>query len=110
MGKDNFDQLFEDIRQAFELGEENYFLGSVILQAKETNPDGSGLYDIVDGQQRLTTLTILMAVMRDLSNNSKAKATLQEKIYQEENEFEGTKEEVRLEVRDRDKTFLEDMF
>lgn len=103
---ENFEQLFDDINQAMESGEENYFLGSVILQIKKLNSDGSGIYDIVDGQQRLTTLTILLSVMRDLTYSKKAKETIQDKIYQEENEFEGNKEEVRIEVRDRDATFF----
>ena len=104
--KENFEQLFQDIKESFIMEDENYFLGSIILQVRELNSDGSGSYDVVDGQQRLTTLTILLAVMRDLSNSSKAKETLQDKIYQEENEFEGTKEEVRLLVRDKDKEFF----
>ncbi|WP_137698242.1 DUF262 domain-containing protein [Ruminiclostridium herbifermentans] len=103
---DNFDQLFEDIKESLESEEDNYFLGSVILQVNEINLDGSGIYDIVDGQQRLTTITILLAVMRDLTNSTQAKATLQEKIYQKENEYMGTKEEVRIHVRDREKDFF----
>lgn len=104
--KDNFEQLFEDIRESLESGEGNYFLGSVILQAKDLKGDGSGIYDVVDGQQRLTTITILIAVLRDLSISKKAKLTLQDKIYQEENEFEDKKEEVRILVRDRDRDFF----
>src|SRR5687768_14131084 len=37
-----------------------YFLGSIVLIKGEDSPKA----DIVDGQQRLTTLTILMAVLR----------------------------------------------
>ncbi len=38
------------------------FLGSFIFQKKE-----DGVYDIVDGQQRMITLAILIAVLRDIS-------------------------------------------
>ncbi len=38
------------------------FLGSFIFQKK-----GDGVYDIVDGQQRMITLAILIAVLRDIS-------------------------------------------
>ncbi|MED3824556.1 DUF262 domain-containing protein [Priestia flexa] len=88
--KDQLDQLFDDIREAMEDGENSYFLGSVILQAVSQKSDESGVYDVVDGQQRITTLTMLIAVMRDLIENTKAKSTLQSKIYQEADIFEDT--------------------
>ncbi|MFQ6387885.1 DUF262 domain-containing protein [Priestia aryabhattai] len=100
--KDQLDQLFDDIREAMEDGENSYFLGSVILQVISQKSDDSGLYDVVDGQQRLTTLTILLAVMRDLITSPKAKTTLQSKIYQEADIFEDKPETFRLKVRDRD--------
>jgi uncharacterized protein with ParB-like and HNH nuclease domain len=104
--RDNFDELFDDISQAFENSEENYFLGSIILQTIKHNSDESGIYDVVDGQQRLTTLTILLAVMRDLSTNEQAKKTLQDKIYQAANPFENTPEKVRLLIRERERDFF----
>ena len=104
--KDQLDQLFDDIQEAMEAGESSYFLGSVILQVISQKSDDSGLYDVVDGQQRLTTLTILLAVMRDLIPNSRAKSTLQSKIYQEADIFEDKPETFRLKVRDRDFTFF----
>jgi len=39
-----------------------YFLGSIVLIKNDRAPSA----DVVDGQQRLTTLTILLAVLRDL--------------------------------------------
>jgi uncharacterized protein with ParB-like and HNH nuclease domain len=53
--------LWDDIYSAFESGDESYFLGPMILIRKE-----DGYFDVVDGQQRLTTLTILFCVLRDL--------------------------------------------
>ncbi|KMY55298.1 hypothetical protein AC623_16280 [Bacillus sp. FJAT-27231] len=104
--KDQLEQLFEDIKEAMELKEDSYFLGSVILQVIDQKSDNSGMYDVVDGQQRLTTLTILLAVMRDLITNPKAKTTLQSKIYQEADPYEDKPETVRLRVRDRDYSFF----
>lgn len=60
------DQLWDDIYSAFTdwttdpTNSEAYFLGSVILIKNGDH------FDIVDGQQRLTTLTILFSVIRDL--------------------------------------------
>ncbi|MGM7634336.1 DUF262 domain-containing protein [Bacillus sp. Hm123] len=104
--KDQQNQLFEDIQEALAYKEESYFLGSVILQVMSQKSDESGVYDVVDGQQRLTTLTILIAVMRDLVTDSRAKVTLQSKIYQEADPYEDKPETVRLRVRDRDFAFF----
>ena len=46
--------LFIDTYEAFKAGINEYRLGSIIL-----HKDSSGKYNIVDGQQRLTTLSIL---------------------------------------------------
>ena len=45
-----------------------YFLGSIVLIKSSGAPEAQ----VVDGQQRLTTLTILLAVLRDLSDATKA--------------------------------------
>lgn len=104
--KDQQEQLFDDIKEALDFEEDSYFLGSVILQVLSQKSDESGVYDVVDGQQRLTTLTILLAVMRDLVKNPRAKSTLQSKIYQEADPYEDKPETVRLRVRDRDYSFF----
>jgi uncharacterized protein with ParB-like and HNH nuclease domain len=57
---DQIEKLWDDIFDAMEIKQETYFLGALIL----TNP-GDGYFDVVDGQQRLTTLTILLCVIRD---------------------------------------------
>jgi hypothetical protein len=57
---DNIDDLFEDIIEAMEMGGGHY-LGTFILSAGDTK----GQFMIVDGQQRLTTLTILLDTMVD---------------------------------------------
>lgn len=113
---ENFDQLFEDLNDAITNNQssfdekvkeyEPYFLGSIILCEKESSSDGAGLYDVIDGQQRLTSLVILMAVLRDLATKEKAYKNLSEKIYQEEDEFAGTPESIRLRVREKEKDFF----
>lgn len=65
--EENFQELVDDIRDAIDNEEENYFLGTILLRAKE---DGI-TYEIVDGQQRLTSLIILLAVFRDCLNEQR---------------------------------------
>ena len=59
------DKLWEDVYDAFKNNEDNYFLGSIIT-AKPRDNEKSAYVDVVDGQQRLTTLMILFCVIRDL--------------------------------------------
>jgi uncharacterized protein with ParB-like and HNH nuclease domain len=65
-GDEQIDKLWDDLTEAFENQTESYFLGSVITAAPK---DTSSYLDIVDGQQRITTLMILFAVVRDLYPN-----------------------------------------
>ncbi len=64
-GDDQLDKLWEDLLDAME-NEPNYFLGSIITAKPE---EKSTYLDIVDGQQRLTTLVIMLCVIRDLYPN-----------------------------------------
>jgi len=78
-----------------------YFLGSVVL-IKGLAPDS----EVVDGQQRLTTLTILLAVLRELADNIKDEQKLNEFIYEEGNEYSGAVDRYRLTLRPRDAEFF----
>ncbi len=64
-GDDQLDKLWSDLLDAQE-NDPNYFLGSVITAKPE---EASNYLDIVDGQQRLTTLLIMLCVCRDLFPN-----------------------------------------
>ena len=65
-GDDQLEKLWDDLIEAQNTGEPNYFLGSVITAKPE---EASNYLDVVDGQQRLTTLLILLCVCRDLYPN-----------------------------------------
>lgn len=58
---DQLDSLWNDLYEAYQnKSEENdcYFLGSIVVVN-----DGKGYYELIDGQQRITTLMILMNVL-----------------------------------------------
>lgn len=63
------ENLINDIKESFDNGEKDYFLGEVVLsqgtleKLDEDNWDLYNIYDVIDGQQRLTTILILLAVM-----------------------------------------------
>lgn len=52
--------LWEDSQRIIYEGDENYFLGSMVFILK---PDNS--LEVVDGQQRLATISLLLAAIRD---------------------------------------------
>lgn len=77
-----------------------YFLGSIVL-IKGDGPDS----EVVDGQQRLTTLTILFAALRALAPAS-SKDDLTKFLYEKGNRYEGTPNRYRLKARKRDAQFF----
>jgi uncharacterized protein with ParB-like and HNH nuclease domain len=88
--EDQVIELLDDIMQARSLNPDSqYFLGSMVLRrnSREEEVPRYEEYDLLDGQQRLTTLFLITAVIRDLSTNSMLKTTCQDIIFQEENPF-----------------------
>jgi hypothetical protein len=51
----NCNELFFDIKNAFDAGKSAYRLGNIILHTKK-----NGILDVVDGQQRIITLLLLL--------------------------------------------------
>ncbi len=61
--KDNLSDLIDDLVSAYiENKKETYFCGSLVL----VNNDSDARFDIIDGQQRITTFTIISCVFRDI--------------------------------------------
>lgn len=74
----NVGQLLDDILAAKRAGKSHYRIGSLILY-RESTADAKGKAEIVDGQQRLTTLLIL-------AHLCKVDATLKDKLAFSHNE------------------------
>lgn len=79
-----------------------YFLGSIVLIKSENLPDA----DVVDGQQRLTTITILLAAIRETADQENAN-NLSQLIHERGNQILGTQDRFRLSLRDRDQEFFQ---
>ena len=78
-----------------------YFLGSIVL-IKKDSPSSQ----VVDGQQRLTTLTILLSIMRHFVS-SKFAASLTSRLYEEGAPLLETPDRPRLTLRNRDNDFFQ---
>lgn len=102
---DQVDELFSDLITAtrdFNSSKEvsQYFLGSIVLIKKDRDPKAF----VVDGQQRLTTLTILLAVLRELMPI--AAEDIQGFIYKRGKSTLGEKDEYHFTARQEDVEFF----
>ena len=105
--RETAEQLFDDILRAVAPpGEVDdlppYFLGSVVVAAA----DATAPVEVVDGQQRLATLTILLCAAREFVSPSLATA-LADRIFQPEDTLRGISHRPRLAVRERDQSFFQ---
>jgi hypothetical protein len=80
-----------------------YFLGSIVL-IKTPNDAQS---KVVDGQQRLTTLTILLSILRDLTADTEVNFNRRGYVYQKANPDSGARERFRLLLRPQDRAFFQ---
>lgn len=100
--EENVSELVEDLLYAFaEKPHSDYFLGSLVL--KRTTDSSYPEYEVLDGQQRLTTFFMMMAVLRDIVSHPNTRDTIQRKIYQEENRLENIPARMRITYKIRDK-------
>ena len=81
-----------------------YFLGSIVIVKEE---DDQPLSYVVDGQQRITTLTILFSVLRELAVESN-KSAIDKYVFAQGAIFAGIPGHFRLTVRDLDKDFFQE--
>lgn len=79
-----------------------YFLGSIVLNKDE----GATQASVIDGQQRLTTLTILLSAIRAVVDNPQVKASITKCIYEQGDVVFATEARYRLSLRQRDRDFF----
>lgn len=98
--KGNVEQLLDDVWEAYEANDDEYFIGSLITIEREKGR----LYDVVDGQQRLTTLNLIFCRLRDAVDEP-AKSELGRRVLPR-NALTGEEEKPRLMLRQRDQSFF----
>lgn len=62
---DQCKRLWNDIVEMQKKGKAGHFVGSIVNIAEQAMPTGVQKYMIIDGQQRMTTLTLLLLALRD---------------------------------------------
>lgn len=98
-------ELFDDLH-SFYLAEpegDSYFLGSIVLIKAEGKPAS----EVIDGQQRLTTLTILLSVITSLLEGE-VRSDFEGYIREPGRLSQGISAKPRLSLRDRDRQFFAD--
>ena len=101
-------ELLDDLLHAMEHVENvsdasPYFLGSIVTIKKGLQPQA----EIVDGQQRITTLTILLCVLRELASSESDVNDTHNYVYAPGRESAGIPGHYRLTVRERDRKFIQ---
>lgn len=75
-------QLWDDIIQAANNNEsKSYFIGTMVYVIDTTNPSNVSRYHVIDGQQRLTSIFLLLAAFRNFLDRSKNHTITKEEIH-----------------------------
>lgn len=93
-------ELLDDLQYARQQNGDSpspYFLGTIVVIKDDDAPAA----DVVDGQQRLATLTVLLAVLRDLAPDEDAQQ-IDLYIRQPGNKFEDISDTYCLRIREQD--------
>ena len=110
---ENCRQLYDDLKKIIRDNRESHFFGSIVSSVV---PDGSKIeYHIIDGQQRLTTITLLLLAIRNLVASGKVASNegrLDEQINQRFLISPWAKEEDKIKLRPvkKDRAALEKLF
>ncbi|MEX0695748.1 MAG: DUF262 domain-containing HNH endonuclease family protein, partial [Rhodospirillales bacterium] len=105
--REQVEELIADLKDAMAPDSPSngfYFLGSIVLVKTHAGPDAK----VVDGQQRLTTLTILFSVLRDLTENQVTRIGRDKYVKQAADTDRKLDEKLRLHLRRQDQPFFED--
>ena len=63
--KENIERFEEDLLSLVDIDDTSHFLGAIIIFGKQTAPSDPKYYEVIDGQQRLTTCYLsLMAIAK----------------------------------------------
>ncbi len=113
-GEDQVKDLLDDTLEAYHSNADSqYFLGSMVLKINNKKEDSLEYteYELLDGQQRLSTMLLFFATVRDYAlqiGNAPIVSNCRNAIFQEENFFEDQPERIRIifDIRDIVKDFI----
>ena len=94
-GTDQVVDLLEDVADwRVSRPESEYFIGSIVLQRRQAN--GVVEFDLLDGQQRLTTCLFAHAVARDMTQDGDLRECCRKTVYQKKMRYDHIPERLRI--------------
>lgn len=102
-------QLWNDIVEMQKKGKVGHFVGSIVNIAEQTMPTGVQKFMIIDGQQRMTTLTLLLLALRDYAKKNPTDTTINAVRINNmllKNEYESGDERYKLLLTETDRDIL----
>lgn len=102
-------KLWNDIIEMQKKGKVGHFVGSIVNIAEQAMPTGVQKYMIIDGQQRMTTLTLLLLALRDYAIKNPSDTTINARRIDNmllKNEYETGDERYKLLLTETDRDIL----
>ena len=102
-------RLWNDIVEMQRKGKAGHFVGSIVNIAEQAMPTGVQKYMIIDGQQRMTTLTLLLLALRDYAIKNPSDTTINARRIDNmllKNEYESGDERYKLLLTETDRDIL----
>lgn len=102
-------RLWNDIVDMQKKNKVGHFVGSIVNIAEQAMPTGVQKYMIIDGQQRLTTLSLLLIALRDYAEAHPEDGTINAKRIDNmllKNEYEDGDERYKLLLTETDRDLL----
>jgi hypothetical protein len=106
---DQCKRLWSDIVEMQRKGKAGHFVGSIVNIAEQAMPTGVQKYMIIDGQQRMTTLTLLLLALRDYAIKNPSDTTINARRIDNmllKNEYESDDERYKLLLTETDRDIL----
>ena len=102
-------RLWNDIVEMQKKGKVGHFVGSIVNIAEQAMPTGVQKYMIIDGQQRMTTLSLLLLALRDYAIKNPYDTTINARRIDNmllKNEYESGDERYKLLLTETDRDIL----
>ncbi len=102
-------RLWNDIVEMQKKGKLGHFVGSIVNIAEQAMPTGVQKYMIIDGQQRMTTLSLLLLALRDYAIKNPEDTTINARRIDNmllKNEYESGDERYKLLLTETDRDIL----
>lgn len=102
-------RLWNDIVEMQKKGKVGHFVGSIVNIAEQAMPTGVQKYMIIDGQQRMTTLSLLLLALRDYAIKNPEDTTINSRRIDNmllKNEYESGDERYKLLLTETDRDIL----